>query len=545
VFTTNPKEIEFTLNYESNPAVPDDIALFEEVAPANTISNDLFDHTDETGTTYTHTQLLTGGLNAQVGSVIAIPVGMGDTLNAEVFAKYKDNTGNGNNSGAAIAGLLINAFTGGTGMTNELGNQSINNNFGSGSLIGTTGFAPEDASAPMAFLNMMFLPEGETIDLEKDVSFAYDQIDGGAEQPNSPTKAAHDRMHVDGFVAPDQGYVLVYLSNESAVMTEVYFDDLKITVNEHPVVQRDDYMPFGLTFNSYQRITSLENRFRYNGKERIKYLGLDWDDYGARMYMADIGRWGAIDPLASKYSNLSPYNYVANNPIIFVDPNGEGIFPSLKKFLQSAKKWVNKWRSTKNETYCNFCVRDIVRDAGDNSLDNLTANEIGWKLRGTGKFKNNNFATEIGHWEASRLAKEGVTIIASYVSNDGEGDNSSRFGGHVALVAPTGYLDYDEGRGEYTPYIMQAGSTNFTEGQLSKGFGTKDVKFFIMNHDKENLKTFDVNDDGTISHSKVDVTDKNGKKVGEADRYENKGASAKDVVNLLRAITSELKKKKR
>ncbi len=149
----------------------------------------------------------------------------------------------------------------------------------------------------MAFLNLMFLPEGELINLEKDVSFAYDQLDIGAVQPQTSTKAPHDHMAIDNFEAPGNEYILVYLSNEDATFTEVYFDDLMITVNEHPVVQRDSYYPFGLTHgNGYQRVTAKENRYKYNGKELINDLDLNWYDYGARMYMADIGRWGAVDP---------------------------------------------------------------------------------------------------------------------------------------------------------------------------------------------------------------------------------------------------------
>jgi RHS repeat-associated protein len=105
-------------------------------------------------------------------------------------------------------------------------------------------------------------------------------------------------------------------------MVEVYFDDFKVTQVKSPVIASNDYYPFGLQFNSYSRENSLEQKYLYNGKEKQDALGLDWFDYGARMYQPDLGRWMVVDPKANKYYGLSPYNYVANIPTRLVDPNG-------------------------------------------------------------------------------------------------------------------------------------------------------------------------------------------------------------------------------
>jgi RHS repeat-associated protein len=64
------------------------------------------------------------------------------------------------------------------------------------------------------------------------------------------------------------------------------------------------------------------DRFTYNSKELLTDLDLGWNDYGARMYMSEIGRWNGVDPLAEKNPNWSDYNYVLNSPIIYVDPDG-------------------------------------------------------------------------------------------------------------------------------------------------------------------------------------------------------------------------------
>ena len=66
--------------------------------------------------------------------------------------------------------------------------------------------------------------------------------------------------------------------------------------------------------------------YSYNGKEHNESLGLNWHDYGARRYQADIGRWTTIDPAANEYVGISPYSYAANNPLVFTDPDGKRLF---------------------------------------------------------------------------------------------------------------------------------------------------------------------------------------------------------------------------
>ena len=71
-------------------------------------------------------------------------------------------------------------------------------------------------------------------------------------------------------------------------------------------------------------ISGLATRFRYNDKEFEGDFDLNWYDYGARFYDPQTGRFMQVDPLANEENqeNWTPYHYVFNNPIMYIDPLG-------------------------------------------------------------------------------------------------------------------------------------------------------------------------------------------------------------------------------
>jgi RHS repeat-associated protein len=77
------------------------------------------------------------------------------------------------------------------------------------------------------------------------------------------------------------------------------------------------------------------NKYLFNGKEFQDELNLNWYDYGARMYMPELGRFGTMDPMADKIASWSPFSYTLNNPINFFDP--DGLYP--KSFLVYDPNW--------------------------------------------------------------------------------------------------------------------------------------------------------------------------------------------------------------
>ena len=103
-----------------------------------------------------------------------------------------------------------------------------------------------------------------------------------------------------------------------------HLGNIRVTIDDDgTVLSYNDYYPFGLQMPARNFNQGLANDlYKYSGKELDEETGLGWYYFGARFYDPEVMRWFVPDPLSDQYPFLSPFSYVGNNPLIFIDVNG-------------------------------------------------------------------------------------------------------------------------------------------------------------------------------------------------------------------------------
>ncbi|HQQ83679.1 MAG TPA: RHS repeat-associated core domain-containing protein, partial [Cyclobacteriaceae bacterium] len=307
--------------FTSAPAAPQSYFANMEAATNTNFNNytsrvnfDLMDHTDSVYDQTDYSQKLYGNSGSQVGVAKSFKVYPGDKVSIRAFAKYYDpETTTSNLSGFASA--LVSAYGVSPPGSGEAANAwSALNNYGAVA-AGGGGHANSSGSYPKAYVNL--------IAFDKKYNFldgAWDQINGGRQLGSTPT--AHDEMYQE-YVAREEGYVYVFVSNENPTLVEVYFDDVTVTITPGNVIQANEYYPYGLqTTNSWTRSSTLDNNFLYNGGTELNRTTQVYDLY-YRNYDPALGRFGQVDPKASKYGPVSPYHFAGNSPVVMNDPMGD------------------------------------------------------------------------------------------------------------------------------------------------------------------------------------------------------------------------------
>lgn len=130
-----------------------------------------------------------------------------------------------------------------------------------------------------------------------------------------------------------------------------------ITNLDGEVVQHIEYVPFGEVFIE-ERNNIWNTPYLFNAKEFDEETGLYY--YGARYYDPRLSLWISTDALKEKTPNISPYVYTENNPIIYIDPDGNFKWKAL---AEASRSWYNLWHKNKasevieNRDTKNPCLR--------------------------------------------------------------------------------------------------------------------------------------------------------------------------------------------
>ncbi len=131
------------------------------------------------------------------------------------------------------------------------------------------------------------------------------------------------------FAAPRDETTYYFLNNHLGSV-DVVLDE------EGEVVERRDYLPYGQERYVHEELNAPDTAQGFTGKELDDETGLNY--YMTRYYDSDVGRFIQPDPLLlridqmtederneflSNPQNLNAYTYAKNNPVKYVDPDGE------------------------------------------------------------------------------------------------------------------------------------------------------------------------------------------------------------------------------
>lgn len=205
------------------------------------------------------------------------------------------------------------------------------------------------------------------------------------------------------------------------------------------------YLPWGESM-AEQKAGGYTTPYKYTGKELDEEIGMY--DYGARFYDPSISLWTSVDPLTEKYPSFSAYNYVMNNPIKYIDPDGKEVDDPI---YNTRGKKIGDDGKDNNRAY-------IVR--GKTKRQVKAATKLGQNYKGNLERGDNVFKVPTGG------AMDDV--ISTVVKTRGSGKEN---GGHIETGSKSAAL-WDEGP---APSVK----SRHPDGTPEKVSAT--IKFFTVN----------------------------------------------------------------
>ncbi len=301
------------------------------------------------------------GSGQKVGPSLLLRVMSGDVVDIATKSFYKSGgTVNSPNSTLtdvvnSLAGGIVTATSGVHGAVADLSNTTNGPVYAAiNSFLPSND--PNTSGKPKAYLNWVLL----------DDQFRYvnSYPQSGAIVVGSPDVL--NTLAYSGIPITKNGYLYIWVSNETPGW-DVFFDNLQVVHTRGALLEENSFYPFGLVQAGISsralNFGSPNNHYKFNGKEEQRQeftdgSGLEWLDFGQRMYDNQIGRWFTIDPLASKLPAWSPYTMGLDNPINLIDPDGRepikplvGTAAMFRTLLNNSPRGVGNYTGEQASSY--------------------------------------------------------------------------------------------------------------------------------------------------------------------------------------------------
>jgi RHS repeat-associated protein len=203
------------------------------------------------------------------------------------------------------------------------------------------------------------------------------------------------------------------------------------------VVESYDYDPWGVLMPG--RTLAGPTREGFTGKEYDPETGLTY--FGARYYMAALGRWTSVDPSADTYLNWSPYNYVLGDPMLLTDPFGLDPCEDSKAWTDCIALWLAAWGARNGNNFALYGGAALSAGLEVTGINTAAAagNDIG-----EGNFVEGlkGAALSVGAtWLGGRLGASAAGRLAGSHVDEAAGAAAGRLGSEAVDHIVLGYAD--------------------------------------------------------------------------------------------------------